>query len=98
MALLILFPLSILMAGFYVPLGAFILPALLVPAIIGLAIANMINIIDISFPFNPYPRNIAKVAILLLISAIAAMGFYTFTTATVRHDTPQKIDLILQKE
>lgn len=96
--LLIGFASSIVVAGFYVYPGAFILPALLVPAIIGLAIANMVNIIDIAFPFNPYPRNIAKVAILLLITAIASLGLYTFTSATVRQNTPQKLDLTLQKE
>jgi len=96
--LLAIFVSSFLLASIYPSPSGLVLPAILVPTITGLAIANMVNIIDIAFPFNPYPRNIAKTAILLLITVIASLGFYTFTTATVRQNSPQKINLSLQKE
>ncbi|MDQ5913724.1 MAG: hypothetical protein QG623_343, partial [Patescibacteria group bacterium] len=94
--LLIIFAASILISGLYAQMGSIVIPAVVAPAIVSLVVANMIRIIDVAFPFNPYPRNTAKVLILLLISVISSLSLYTFTSATIRQNTPQTVNLKLQ--
>lgn len=63
-------------------------------SIVSLALANMIRIIDAAFPVNPYPRNIARSGMLILICLITVLNIYTFITATSRENTPQDINEI----
>lgn len=67
-------------------------------AIISLALANMIRIIDAAFPINPYPRNIARSGMFILICLMMVLNVYTFVTATTRANTPAKInDIIISR-
>lgn len=63
-------------------------------AILSLALANMIRIIDAAFPRNPYPRNIARTGMLLLVGTLATLNIYTFISATVRENTPNNINIV----
>lgn len=63
-------------------------------AILSLALANMIRIIDAAFPRNPYPRNIARTGMLLLVCTLAILNIYTFISATVRENTPNNINIV----
>lgn len=63
-------------------------------AILSLALANMIRIIDAAFPRNPYPRNIARAGMLMLVCLLTTLNIYTFISATVRENKPQQIDTI----
>ena len=96
MTLLIFFTISIFISALYQQMGSIVLPAVIAPTLIALALANMVRIIDVAFPINPYPRNIAKVLILILITSLASLNLYVFTTATVRQNTPQTVNLKLQ--
>lgn len=95
--ILIGFLASLIIAGLYGGNNAIVLCAIFVPTFVSIALSNMVRIIDVAFPVNPYPRNLAKVVILVLITSIAALGAYTFNTTTVRQNTPQKINLYYQK-
>lgn len=70
-----------------------------VVAIVSLALANMIKIIDAAFPINPYPRNIARSGMFILICLMMVLNVYTFVTATTRANTPAKInDTIISRQ
>lgn len=61
-------------------------------AILALAIANMAQIIDLAFPRNPYPKNIAKTGLVILICSLASLNIYTLVVGTSRENSPPKVD------
>jgi hypothetical protein len=95
--LIITFIFSIAVSALYGAPTSIVLAVPSMLAIISLSLANMIRIIDLAFPRNPYPRNIARTGMLGLICTVAILGIYTTTSATIRENTPAKIDQIEQK-
>jgi hypothetical protein len=95
--LILVFMLGILLSAIYGAPTSILLAIPAAIAILSLSLANMIRIIDLAFPRNPYPKNIARTGMLALICTIATLGIYTTTLATIRENTPNKIDQVEQK-
>lgn len=91
--ILAIFGISLILSGLLGGINSIIFAALIAPIFISLALANMVGIIDVAFPINPYPRNIAKSFILSLICILSLLNIYVFMTSTIRQNLPSKIDL-----
>jgi hypothetical protein len=91
-SLILIFTSALSLSIFLGGINSTILGALVAPAFTSLVLANMVNIIDLAFPVNPYPRNLAKALILSLICLLSILNIYVLTTATIRQNLPKQID------
>lgn len=89
--------LSLVVSALYKTPTSIVLVVPFTIAILSLALANMIRIIDAAFPRNPYPRNIARTGMLILVCVLTSLNIYTFISATARENTPNQINIITSK-
>ncbi len=91
--LIIIFAFALSLSVLFADVSSILFAALIAPAFISLVLSNMVGIIDVAFPVNPYPRNVAKSLILSLICILSFLNIYVLTTATIRQNLPKNIDL-----
>jgi hypothetical protein len=89
--------LGLVLAGLNLGLGNFIF--ILVPSLVVIShlIASLAKFVDLTFPKNPYPKNLIKGALAIIVCLICVFNIYTVSKLTVRFNSPQRINNLQQK-
>ncbi|MBP7769241.1 hypothetical protein KA075_02000 [Candidatus Saccharibacteria bacterium] len=96
-SLIVALLLGIVLAGLNLGLGNFIF--ILVPSLVIIShlIASLAKFVDLTFPKNPYPKNLIKGALAIIVCLICVFNIYTVSKLTVRFNSPQRINNLQQK-